>query len=78
MTITMQLITFKTCFGNNEAKNTGLIFAFSLTDRKIAIAAVKRTLSGDFLPCLLQAKFEKSIVAFTYVFLFRVCQCNVL
>ena len=62
MTMTMQLMTFKTCFGNNEAENTFLISAFSLNDRNIVIVVVKsfiKTLSGDFSPCLLQAKFEK-------------------
>ena len=54
--MTMQLMTFTTCFGNNKAENQNLILAFSLTDRNIAIVVVKKssikTLSGDFWTCL--------------------------
>ena len=35
-------MTFKTSFGNNKAEKQNLIVAFSLTDRNIAIFAVKR------------------------------------
>ena len=44
MTMTMQLMTFTTCFGNNKAENQNLILAFSFTDRNIAIDIVKRVL----------------------------------
>ena len=44
MTMTMQLMTFKTCFGNKKAENQNLILAFSLTDRNIAIVVVRRVL----------------------------------
>ena len=44
MTMTIQLMTFTTCCGNNKAENQNLILAFSLTDRNIAIVVVRRVL----------------------------------
>ena len=41
MTMTMQLMTFTTCFGNNKAENQNLILAFSLT---LTIVIVRRVL----------------------------------
>ena len=38
--MSLQLTTFTTCFGNNEAKNQNLILVFSLTDGNIAIVVV--------------------------------------
>ena len=56
MTMTMQLTTFTTCFGNNKAENQNLILAFSLTDRKYRDCCCKKssikTLRGDFWTCL--------------------------
>ena len=44
MTMSMQLMTFATCFGNNKAENQNLFPAFSFTDGNIAIVVVKRVL----------------------------------
>ena len=44
MTMSMQLVTFTTCFGNNKTENQNLILAFSLTGGNIAIVVVKRVL----------------------------------
>ena len=67
-----------TTFGYNKAENQNLI----LTDENIVIFVVLsfiKTFSGDFLPCsLIPGKLEKSIVVFTFVFLFKVCQYEVL
>ena len=53
MTVSVQLMTFITCFGNNKAENQNLILAFSVTDGNIAIVVAKRvllkTFSGDFV-----------------------------
>ena len=42
MTMSMQLMTFATCFGNNKAEKQNLILAFSLTERNMAIVVAKR------------------------------------
>ena len=44
MTMTMQLMTFTTCYGNNKAENQNLILAFSLSDRNVATVVVRRVL----------------------------------
>ena len=55
MTMSPQLMTFTTCFGNKKAENHDLILAFSLADGNIAIQWLScfqkssiKTLSGDF------------------------------
>ena len=42
--MSIQLVTFMTCFENNEAENQNLILSFSLTDGNIVIVVVKRVL----------------------------------
>ena len=49
MTMSVQLMTFTTCFGNNKAENPNLIPAFSFTGGNFAIVVMKRVLSKHSL-----------------------------
>ena len=40
--MSMQLMTFKTCSGHNEAENQNVILVLSSTDGNVAIIVAKR------------------------------------
>ena len=56
--MSMQLTTFATSDGNNKAENQN--------SRDCCEKSFMKVFSGDFWPCLSQAKFEKLMVAFTF------------
>ena len=77
MAMSMHLMTFKTPFGNNKAENQNLFLVFSVTDKKFRdccklLKDFIKTISVVIFGLVYARQSLKSIIACTFVFLFKI------
>ena len=75
MKMSMQLIAFTTCFGNNKAEKQNLILLFSLTEGNTMIVIVKKQ-SVLIFGLVYEGKVWKVDSDMHYVFLFDILECQ--